>query len=449
MSLRARKIILLVFLAAFAVSAPAVVLYTSGYRYNWRRNRVEKTGILKLASQPAGARIYLNGEAQPKLTPTSIFRLLPEEYVIRMEKTGYFPWNKTLEIVSGETTFADNVVLTRDALPQLLESGDVLKASFSPDGGRIALLRRNKDWLELAVYSLSGGASTLVARFGAEKYSDTRLDWSPDGERLLFSASPAGGPRDLFLYSSGSAAEPLALHRSLPRGARLDARWSDDSASLTVVTGVGVYSVSAATGEAEPLTLLPQIEDAAATDRGLFLLRYAEDKTVLERTEAGSARAAVAELPAGDYVFTDSAGQRLIVTDRKAGKTWLAETDGRLTGPFDATAVAWEKPGGQGRLLLWNSFEISTYDPSDGSRHLVTRVGTLVTGCAWHPAGQDVIYSTPSSIVAIELDDRDNRNAYDLARFNRVGEFRVDPNGKRLIFSGAVGSREGIFERTL
>ncbi len=451
MSLKTRKIILMVFLAAFAVSAPAVVLYTSGYRYNWKRHRVEKTGIIKLGTLPAGAKIYLNGVVQPKPTPTSIFRLLPEDYDLRMEKAGYLPWHKTLEISSGETTFADDVVLIKDALPELLVNADAVKAAFSADGGRIALLSRNKDWLELSDYDIKAGTSVLIARFGADKYSDPRLDWSPDGSRLLFSAAGADGLREVFLYEPGApAAEPKALHRSLPRSSRLDARWAADGASLTAVTGDGVFTVSAATGEAVPATLLPLIQDAASTDRGLFLLRADGGQVVLERTAPGAARTTIASLPDGQYSFADTTGRLLAIADRKAAKTWLADPgSGELTGPFEATDVLWEKAGGAGRLLLWNSFEITVYDPASGSRRLVTRVGSDITACAWHPAGRDVIYATPSALVDIELDDRDSRNTYDLARFNRIGEFRVDAAGKRVIFSGAVGSRQGIFDRAL
>jgi len=98
---------------------------------------------------------------------------------------------------------------------------------------------------------------------------------------------------------------------------------------------------------------------------------------------------------------------------------------------------------------LWNDFEIYVLDPDNGTLQLVTRLGTAVTGAAWHPSGRDLIYSTNDSISAIELDDRDERNNFELTRLTGIKGFYVDQSAETLLLIGAAGSRKGIFERDL
>ena len=66
---------LLIFITLFLLIAPILIIDATGYRYNFKKNRLEKTGILYLDSQPHAALIYLNGKYQDT-TPTRFSRLL-------------------------------------------------------------------------------------------------------------------------------------------------------------------------------------------------------------------------------------------------------------------------------------------------------------------------------------------------------------------------------------
>ena len=92
MNLRVRKLILLGFALIFLIAVPLVILTTAGYRYNWKRGTLEKTGIIKFVTKPTGARVWLDGQPLARTTPLSEFRLLPEDYDIRIEKDGYFDY---------------------------------------------------------------------------------------------------------------------------------------------------------------------------------------------------------------------------------------------------------------------------------------------------------------------------------------------------------------------
>jgi hypothetical protein len=450
---RLRHVITALFLIGFVVTAPMVILDTKGYRYNWHKGRLEKTGIIKLDSIPAGANIYLNGVLQPKTTPASLFRLLPEDYEVSFKKAGYLTWAKTLRVNSGETTFVENVILLKDAVPELIETGDIAAGSFSADGQRVAALRRGRDWLELVIYDLVSRSASLLARFELNRFSGHEMAWSPAGDFLLFSAGLADGGRELYLYPTAAGdKESKALHPMLPQDGRLTARWSTDGARISVVTDRGVFVIDPNGWTASPLLIQPDVSDAIVVGSDAFVARDAEDGSRLERTSVSQPGVPkkMSDLPAGHYVFSDANENYLLLTDEKQNRSLLwDERAGSVAETFDAGHAVWEKPSGNGRLLLWNDFEITIYDPASKQRQLVTRLGEPLAGCIWHPTGADIIFAAPSGLFSIELDDRDTRIVFSLAPFKDIGAFFIDPAGKALWFIGAVGNQRGIYERSL
>src|SRR3989338_2860476 len=57
-----RRAVYVFFIIVFLIVTPLVVLYSQGYRYNFKRGKVQKTGILIISSIPKSADIYLNNQ---------------------------------------------------------------------------------------------------------------------------------------------------------------------------------------------------------------------------------------------------------------------------------------------------------------------------------------------------------------------------------------------------
>src|SRR3989339_978274 len=95
-----RKIVVLILLLTFFASAPLILLYASGYSYSLKKNRLEKSGILKVDTVPDGATVSLDDKATRRTTPVSIGHLTPEQYLVTINKPGFLPWSKTLMIES-------------------------------------------------------------------------------------------------------------------------------------------------------------------------------------------------------------------------------------------------------------------------------------------------------------------------------------------------------------
>jgi hypothetical protein len=111
MSLQTRRLILLIFIIVFITLTPLLILYCSGYRWDWRKNKIIKTGAFLIESNPKNALIYLNKKLQKKKTPNLINNLLPDEYLIEIKKQNYHAWRKLLSVESKQVTFAQDIQL--------------------------------------------------------------------------------------------------------------------------------------------------------------------------------------------------------------------------------------------------------------------------------------------------------------------------------------------------
>lgn len=107
-----RRLLYGVFVVAFVIAAPLLLLYASGYRYNDRIGIVQKTGAIFVHSNPQDVQIYLNGERKKNLgSELRITRLLPEEYDVRISADGYRDWNRMIMVRPFETTFLNHIQL--------------------------------------------------------------------------------------------------------------------------------------------------------------------------------------------------------------------------------------------------------------------------------------------------------------------------------------------------
>jgi hypothetical protein len=186
MTLRFRRITYIIFIIIFLVVTPAIILYAAGYRYNFQKHRLQKTGILILKSRPEGARIYLSGDLQKSNTPAHLANLVPEDYLIKIEKEGFYPWQKTLPVRSRTTTFAENVTLFKKNLPTDLTDGDIPLSVLSPDREKIVYLLENETNKEVWLLNLKDNKKNLLyGTSSGDSLSRSSLEWSHNGQKIL------------------------------------------------------------------------------------------------------------------------------------------------------------------------------------------------------------------------------------------------------------------------
>lgn len=185
MTLRSRRIIYLSFILIFVIITPLIILYAAGYRYNFQKHKIQKTGILILKSEPTGASIYLNGDPRKETTPARIANLLPDDYTVRIEKENFHPWQKTLPVESGLTTFAENIFLSEKNLPgQVVETNSEL-FSLSPNKQKIIYLNRADAGSEVWLLDLKNSQKKIVYQVSEKTNDITDFEWSNDSKKIL------------------------------------------------------------------------------------------------------------------------------------------------------------------------------------------------------------------------------------------------------------------------
>jgi hypothetical protein len=121
MTLKTRKILFLICLFIFIASAPILVGYALGYRYNLENNRLIKTGAFLIKTQPSETNIYLDGLLQDNkmmITPKGLIDkfiiitgLEPKNYSLEVKLENYHSWKKNLKIKEGLVTKVNNIIL--------------------------------------------------------------------------------------------------------------------------------------------------------------------------------------------------------------------------------------------------------------------------------------------------------------------------------------------------
>ena len=105
----------------FFIGLPFILSFALGYKFNTHNLKFVKTGLIFVKTQPAGAKIYLNGELFSEKSPTSMQELLPGAYKVTLELAQHYPWQAQVEVEAGKVSRVDKVILfpVRPNLQQL------------------------------------------------------------------------------------------------------------------------------------------------------------------------------------------------------------------------------------------------------------------------------------------------------------------------------------------
>jgi len=115
MTKKTRTILFSICVFLFILTAPSVIFYSQGYRFDFANKKIVQTGGLYFKAAPRSAQIYINGKFKDT---TSIFtssslveNLMPKTYAVEITKEGYYSWQKTLEVKEKQVTEAKNITL--------------------------------------------------------------------------------------------------------------------------------------------------------------------------------------------------------------------------------------------------------------------------------------------------------------------------------------------------
>lgn len=193
-------------LLAFILFASAAIFYSQGYRFDFKAKRIVQTGGIFLKVEPKQASVFLNDKLKDKTDflfgNVLLKNLLPEKYKVRVEKEGFHPWAKNLEVNEKEVTEAKRVVLIPKNPRLKILTSEIKNFWFFPDGGKIIFLRENEGGWTLHSYSPDEKKERQilkekdVAKTGAKFIG---LRFSPSQQEALLKTEIKGAAKNFLL----------------------------------------------------------------------------------------------------------------------------------------------------------------------------------------------------------------------------------------------------------
>ncbi|MEO5928281.1 MAG: PEGA domain-containing protein [Patescibacteria group bacterium] len=421
-----RRILPWIFAIVFFVSAPALVFYTSGYRWNPKKEKIERNGTLIVDSTPGGARVLLNGRDTGETTPVTMQNVAPGHYDLRVERDGYSPWEKQLDVYPEYVTFANSIKLWKTSTLTPFTAQHVSSLEASPNDSFVAGLVTNASSSEIFVWQPDGTLRTH--RTFTERLSPASLiEWSPDSRALLVE-SPTTTGMDAWVITIRAEAAPTAL----PTGNYL---W--DGTSVRGISGHSRIRVSETDGSFTRTDLGYGIHDVY----GDVTLRDATgtENLVLFQSNAPT-RGLI--LPPGEWRIAALNNKMVVLRD---GNNWIslnpdenAPSVHRVQGDRLRSFVTRQKT----TYLLVSGGELWSWDPASDPE-LLLRQSQRINDASWDETGRSVLFATDGQVAVLDLDPRDGRLQTQLAALEHATDFALIK--KLVLVSGTKDGQPGMW----
>jgi len=400
MTLSHRRFLTLLFVVILFVIGPAIVLYGSGYRINFEKKRIERTGLLHVTTEPDDTTMVIDGQSHNVNKELVTTGLLPKDYDIIINKEGYHSWVKTLEIKAGESTFIRDVRLFKDSTPSTIET--ITPSSFF-------LSQKNQ--------------------FGFFQSNNTLIVYNfKNEEKKEFTLPNAFEVINLEVYGNGDAVFQQNANWYIYRNEEITdltitgvnssikkARVFEDN--IYYLADDGIYQASLNKPEAATQIIqqnLPQ--DLLKKDQGGWLIATepANQHSFLYSFYSKSSRLqSTLLLPfSREYHIANNYKGFLTIINDAGNNVYLADTNVLPAQLETLDGVhSWQWSDDQTKLLTANDFELIIYHFDNGQyQELLMRLSSVITDAAWHPEENHAFYVNEDKLYAVERDERGQRN---------------------------------------
>lgn len=129
-----RLALLITLIVLFFIISPLLIMYTAGYRYDWKNGLLKETGAINIDLEPKTAVAYLNNVKLQEKIPIRLNNIIPAKYNVRVTSQGYFDWNKEIEVKNKQTNYIKEISLLKKNKPEILITGEINNFDVSYDG---------------------------------------------------------------------------------------------------------------------------------------------------------------------------------------------------------------------------------------------------------------------------------------------------------------------------
>lgn len=453
MKLLYRRILYLSFIAGFFIITPVVIMYAAGYRYNFKKGEIQKVGILYLDSQPSKADIFINNKYKAK-TPRRFSTMMPDIYKVRVEKAGYYTWEKELEIKSNLTTFAKNIVLFKQALPINIINGEIniFASSFDQEKIIYSIIKDNIE--ELRLLNLNNNSDFLIRQSSRETYNQLELiSWSPNNRKALLVEKIGDFNKYLILDIDTLKIKELF---DITRLNFDQLKWDNLDDNYLYGLRKSVLNKIDLVNNSTNSLLSENIKDFEVKGENIYYISKIGNESFLNLNAIKDQKiidTKKIKLPSpSEYTLQPSTKNYLVLLDKKNNDLFIisSETFNKQDINNDiiiqdtAKKVIWSKD--EKTILCYNDFEIWTFNFETKKKNLITRYGSVINQVKWYPEGKYIIYQANDEIRVIEEIESEIKEDLQLVSLNKITDFAINSQGKNIYFKGEIGNQKGIYK---
>ncbi|MFA5047806.1 MAG: PEGA domain-containing protein [Patescibacteria group bacterium] len=435
MTLLYRRLVYSIFIIIFLIVTPLVILYAEGYRYNFQKGRVQKTGILIISSLPKKAEVYLNEKKIDKQkTNAKIEYILPGDYEIKLVKEGYHNWQKKLPICENLTTFAEKIILWKNSQPQKISTLSSTNWQESPSGKKTALLNDN---FQLEIFDQDNeklSTTTDLKTLAPLKISS----WSPSEHRLLLTSTGPGDAVTYIIVNLDNKKIQKIINQKYQK-----IKWSPGNDNvLYAQNNTGLWQIDLDKKTAKILIAKFQADDFIIRNGQVYY--FHQQKIYNQKLNASAARIVTDKIKCPGCQINDRVTSKIILLNQQTQNLVIVSPDQSMPNiSAQAKDINWLNDD---TILFYNDWEIYIYNFNKKDPELITRFGQPISQAVWHPQGRHLIFASDNKLRVIELDNRELRNIIDLASNTPVQNLQINSSGKTLYFFGQVSNESGVYK---
>ena len=167
---------------------PGIILYSQGYRIDWKTKRIVQTGALYFKIIPTRTNVLVDGKLQ-KTTDfffgsALLSNLFPGSHKIQISKEGYQPWAKQLDIQEKQVTDAKNIILFPQDSEFTIATDNVQRIWKTPKENTLLLQKNISKFWKLALFNTETlREETIFTSETKENLWD--IQWSPNQTQII------------------------------------------------------------------------------------------------------------------------------------------------------------------------------------------------------------------------------------------------------------------------
>lgn len=243
LSLKRRRLYLLLCAVAFLAFVPLFTLYATGYRFTFGNIwGIIRTGGVFVSVPETGAQAYLDGTL---VRSTGFFQrnvfiqnLKPGSYEVSIEKEGFQPWKKNLTVIPTTVAEAHAFLLSEEPLftdiPRFLPARQAASIATGTPAQSVSSSSRG-------VENPSYREARLLFSTTTPERSGKKLTLRMDGKTIIVSWGGSLTSAPYYFCARGTCTDEVALTLN---SASLDARFFPGRDDILIVrTARGIYAL--------------------------------------------------------------------------------------------------------------------------------------------------------------------------------------------------------------